>query len=141
MVCLGSIWAGGKQGEGESEEVKWGSLMMTRLDVARQTVSFCLTHTPLEASHYTHTHSDIAAYTQVGQHAQGHPFLIVEELLALQGLKLQEQLIPLTPCKPSRLCWESELPCIHTGDSSTPRAALLTLPGTSSTHTSAHTSH
>ncbi len=48
---------------------------------------------------------------------------------------LQEQLIPLTPCKPLRLCWESELQCIHTGDSSTPRAALLTLPGIPTTHT------
>lgn len=58
MVCLGSIGAGGKQGEGESEEVKWGSLMMTRLDVARQTVSFCLTHT-YGGCMYAFTHTRI----------------------------------------------------------------------------------
>lgn len=69
MVCLGSIGAGGKQGEGESEEVKWGSLMMTRLDVARQTVSFLPSlrarpHTHLWRLHvYTRTHSHIATYT------------------------------------------------------------------------------
>ncbi len=87
MVCLGSIGAGGKQGEGESEEVKWGSLMMTRLDVARQTVSsclrceLCLTHT-YGGYTYTRAQSHIATYTHTRMH-KATPFLIVGELLAL----------------------------------------------------------
>lgn len=63
------------------------------------------------------------------------PFFIVGELFALQGLKLQEQLILLTPCKPLRLCWESDPPCIHRGDSSSLRA---TRPSTSTTHIHSH---
>ena len=62
MVCLGSAWAGGKSGEGESEEVKWASLMMTRLDVARQTVSSCLAHTFWKL--HKCTHSYVAAHTR-----------------------------------------------------------------------------
>lgn len=63
MVCLGSAWAAGKWGEGESEEVKWGSLMMTRLDVARQTVSSCLAHTLWKLHKRTHTYSYVAVRT------------------------------------------------------------------------------
>lgn len=64
-------------------------------------------------------------HTRMWPHAHGHPlFFIVEELLALQGLKLQEQLILLTPCKPWRLCRESEPPCVHRGDGSGPSATL-----------------
>lgn len=80
MVCLGSIEAGGKQGEGESEEVKWGSLMMTRLDVARQTVSsclrceLCLTHTPMAVTRiHTHTLAYSPIHIHGEPHAQGHP--------------------------------------------------------------------
>lgn len=73
MVCLGSVRAGGNQGEGESEEVKWGSLMMTRLDIPRQTVSsclpceLCLTHTCGSYTLHSHTRS------RGEPHAQGHP--------------------------------------------------------------------
>ena len=68
MVCLGSVGAGGKQGEGESEEVKWGSLMMTRLDVARQTVSSCL-RCELCLTHTTHTHTYVVTHTHTHTHS------------------------------------------------------------------------
>lgn len=148
MVCLGSVGAAGKQGEGESEEVKWGSLMMTRLDVARQTVSSCLcqelylihTHMCTHKPTQYHMHTHINHIHRVKEHAQGHPSSsLLRNYLLFQGLKLQEQLISLTPCRPQRLSWESEPECIHTGDSTTPRAALWMLPATPSTHTHTHT--
>lgn len=84
---------------------------------------------PLEVAQ-GHTHILICSCAHMAS-----PFFIVEELLALQGLKLQEQLIPVTPCKPLRLCWESEPSCIHTGDSS---RLAATLPSTSTTHSHSH---
>lgn len=81
MVCLGSVRAGG---EGESEDVKWGSLMMTRLDIARQTVSSCLHGEPGSA----HTWGELRA--------PGHP-LIVEELLALLGSYVTRAIDPSDP--------------------------------------------
>lgn len=75
-------------------------------------------------------------HTRMQPHAHmATPFFIVEELLALQGLKLQQQLILVTPCKPWRLCRESEPPCVHRGDGSSPSA---TLPSTSTTHIHSH---
>lgn len=78
----------------------------------------------------TYAHTLVCSCTHMAT-----PFFIVKELLALQGLKLQEQLILLTPCKPLRLCWESEPSCIRRRDSSSLRA---TLPSTSTTHIHSH---
>lgn len=145
MVCLGSIGAAGRRWDRESEEVKWGSLMMTRLDVARQTVSFCYTHTYGRLDMCAHTHT--VAYSGVHTGAlslmhQATPPLpsLLRNYLLFRVLSYNSNWSHWPPANPWG-CAGNLSSSVYTEDGSTPRAALLTLPGTPTiratlTHTS-----
>lgn len=144
MVCLGSIGAAGRQWDRESEEVKWGSLMMTRLDVARQTVSFCYTHTygRLDICAHRHTHSCIQRRTHwcSEPHAPPPPPSLLRNYLLFRVLSYNSNWSHWPPANPWG-CAGNLSSSVYTGDGSTPRAALLTLPGTPTIHaTLTHTS-
>lgn len=122
MVCL-CVKAGG---QGESLEVKHRSLiMMMRLDVARQTVSFCLTkishlhtHThTFNQAQYTHSHSAGSKHRATASSLFGY-----YSLFRVLGYRSNWSLWP--PANPWG-CSGNLSPCVYTGDDSSPQSGAL----------------
>lgn len=82
MHCDGLFALRTGWGAGESEKIKWGSLMMMRLDVARQTVSSCCLapNTTYAHKHISYTFAYFGRDTHALSSSRKHkatPFLIV----------------------------------------------------------------
>lgn len=142
MVCLGSVRAGGNQGEGESEEVKWGSLMMTRLDIARQTVSsclpceLCLTHTCGSYTLHSHKRSRVPMHTHMWWAActRPPPSSLFRNYLLFKVLRYKSNWSLWPPANPWG-CAGNPSSNVYTQEAAQPpEQQSLTLPSTPTTH-------